>query len=240
MKAICLLITAAFIVMAGVTCAIAREPDAPLPLDGKPVYVFDNGTWKEARLTGYKWDSHTGFLYSATYADNDRTTQSVRSEKIISLAEARRRGIAKKAHDASDRGWADQMLNAHNGWRKRYKVPALKWSPKLAAYAQQWAENLVRTDSFRHRPDSPYGENLATASGQQLNPDRVVNMWGSEVRYYDYRTNSCAPGEMCGHFTQLVWKGAKEVGCAMSRNDEREVWVCNYNPPGNIAGRKPF
>jgi hypothetical protein len=240
MKAIRLLIAAAVMVMVGVTCVTAHEPGAPLPLDGKPVYVFDNGKWKEARLSGYRWDSRTGFLYTVAYADNDRTKEGVAREKIMSLDEARRRGIARKVYDVSDAGWADQVLNAHNTWRKRHRVPALKWSPKLAAYAQQWAEGLVRTGGFRHRPDSPYGENLATASGQHLTPDRAVAMWGNEVRHYDHRTNSCVPGEMCGHFTQLVWKGTKEVGCAMSRNDEREVWVCNYDPPGNIAGHRPF
>lgn len=240
MKALCLLIAAALVVMAGVTSAMARQPEPPLPLDGKPVYVLDGRTWKEARLSGYTWDSHTGFLYSVAFADNDSTKEGVRSDRILSLAEARRRGIAKKAYDASDRGWTSQMLYAHNAWRKRYKVPALKWSPKLAAYAQQWAGHLSRTDSFHHRPDSPYGENLATATGQQLTPERAVNMWGNEARHYDYRMNSCAPGEMCGHFTQMVWKGTKEVGCAVARSGGREVWVCNYNPPGNIVGRRPF
>lgn len=154
MKAPCLLIVAAFIIAAGVTCAIAHEP-APLPLDGKPVYVLDNGTWKEARLGGYRWDSRTGFVYSVTFADNDRTREGVRSENILSLAEARRRGIANKAYDASDRGWTDQMLSAHNAWRKRYNVPALRWSPKLAAFARQWADNLVRTNSLRTGPTRP-------------------------------------------------------------------------------------
>ncbi len=240
MKPRCLLIAAAFILTVAVMSAMAREPAPPFPLDGKPVYVFDNGTWKEARLTGYRWDSNTGFHYGVEYADNNRTEEGVRSSNIISLAEAQRRGIARKAYDVSDRGWTSQMLNAHNAWRRRHNVPALKWSPKLAACAQQWAENLARSNSFRHRTDGRYGENLATASGQHLTPDRVVGMWGNEAQYYDYRSNSCMSGEMCGHFTQLVWRGTKEVGCGMSRNDQREVWVCNYNPPGNIVGQKPF
>ncbi len=240
MKTMYLLVVAVSLLIVSATCASASEQEPPFPLDGKPVYVLDGGKWKEARLGAYRWDSDTGFRYSVTFADNGRTKEGVRSEKIISLAEARRRGIAKKAYDESDKGWANQMLSAHNAWRKRYKVGPLRWSPKLAAYAEQWAENLVHTGSFQHRPDSPYGENLATASGQQLTPDRVVDMWGSESKYYNYRTNSCVPGEMCGHFTQLVWKGTKEVGCGMAHNDERQVWVCNYNPPGNVVGHKPY
>lgn len=216
------------------------QPHPPFPLDGKPVYVVSNGKWREARLAGYRWDSNTGYHYAVTYADTDRTEEGVKPERIISMGDARRRGIAVKAHDVSDRNWAREMLEAHNTWRRHYRVPVLRWSPGLASYAQQWANTLAQTNRFEHRANSRYGENLAEASGQHLTSEAVVKMWGNEVNYYDYRSNSCEQGRMCGHFTQLVWKGTREVGCGMAREGNREVWVCNYNPPGNIIGQKPF
>lgn len=219
--------------------SFAQGPRPPFALDGKPVYVF-SGQWREARLSGYTWDSRTGFLYSAVYAHNDRTEEGVTSQRILSAADARRQGIATNAHDVSSQAGVNHILNAHNTLRKRYGLPALTWSPKLASYAQQWANTLLHKNGFQHRPNAPYGENLAEASGQQLTPEQVVNMWGSESRYYDHAGNSCAPGNVCGHFTQIVWKDTKDVGCGMARNDRREVWVCNYNPPGNVIGRKPY
>jgi len=34
-----------------------------------------------------------------------------------------------------------------------------------------------------------------------------------------------------GHFTQVVWKGSKEVGMGVS--SDGHFVVCNYSPPGN-------
>jgi hypothetical protein len=38
----------------------------------------------------------------------------------------------------------------------------------------------------------------------------------------------------------MVWSTTKEVGCGVARNSRREVWVCNYDPPGNYIGKRPF
>jgi pathogenesis-related protein 1 len=39
----------------------------------------------------------------------------------------------------------------------------------------------------------------------------------------------------------VVWKNTTEVGCAMAVcPDFIQVWVCSYNPPGNVSGQKPF
>lgn len=40
-----------------------------------------------------------------------------------------------------------------------------------------------------------------------------------------------------GHFTQVVWKGSKEVGFGKAHGkDGRVVVVGNYHPPGNVMG----
>lgn len=222
------------------TRIVTQAPQPPIPLDGKPVYVSQGGQWREARLGGYRWDSRAGFRYDVIYTANNTMERSVPVNRIMTLAEAQRRGIATKAYDVASQAGITQMLNAHNSWRKRYGVPPLTWSPELASYAQQWATKLARENRFEHRPNNRYGENLASASGQQLSPDQVVNMWGNEVADYNYARNTCKPGKMCGHYTQVVWKNSKQLGCGMARNGNREVWVCNYNPPGNYVGQKPY
>jgi uncharacterized protein YkwD len=154
---------------------------------------------------------------------------------------AQQQGIVKSASGISTQaGIQQQILDAHNQWRKRYNVPALTWSPQLATYAQDWANRLLREDKFEHRQNSRYGENLAWASGQQVSPQQVVNMWGNEVKDYTYATNSCKPGKVCGHYTQIVWRNTKQVGCGVARSNGKEIWVCNYNPPGNYIGQKPY
>lgn len=220
--------------------AIAQAPKPPFPLDGKPVFVSQqSGQWQEARLAGYRWDSRTGFRYDVMYTNN-QVERQVGVDRIITLETARQKGIATKAYDVASQSGVTQMLTAHNTWRKRYGVPPLTWSPQLASYAQEWANKLARENRFSHRPNNRYGENLASATGQQMSPDQVVNMWGNEVADYNYASNTCKPGKMCGHYTQVVWKTTTQLGCGMARNGNREVWVCNYNPPGNYVGRKPY
>ncbi len=130
------------------------------------------------------------------------------------------------------------MLAAHNEVRARVHLPPLKWSDQLAAYAEEWGKTLLARRKFYHRPDSPYGENLFMIKNGRVNPSDVVADWASESRNYSYRSNSCHG--MCGHYTQLVWRSTQRVGCAVARGGGNEIWVCNYDPPGNIVGRKPY
>jgi len=45
---------------------------------------------------------------------------------------------------------------------------------------------------------------------------------------------------VCGHYTQIVWRDTKQVGCGVARDNRREIWVCNYDPPGNWVGHRPY
>ncbi|HLI84021.1 MAG TPA: CAP domain-containing protein [Bryobacteraceae bacterium] len=138
----------------------------------------------------------------------------------------------------ADESLTRQMLAAHNAIRKRVGVPSLTWSTELAAGAQQWADTLLRNGNFQHQSRNPYGENLFEITGAAATPVEVVNDWASEARDYNYKTNSCSA--VCGHYTQVVWRDTKEVGCGVAQNQQRQVWVCEYNPPGNIVGERPY
>jgi uncharacterized protein YkwD len=133
---------------------------------------------------------------------------------------------------------AREMLAAHNEVRAGVDVPALVWSDHLAAHAQDWAWQLLRNQQFYHRPNSNFGENLFEISGGSALPAQVVEDWASEARDYNYRANTC--DGVCGHYTQLVWRNTTEVGCAVARISNVEVWVCNYHPPGNWVGQRPY
>jgi uncharacterized protein YkwD len=129
-------------------------------------------------------------------------------------------------------------LAAHNTVRVRLNITPLTWSDKLADRAQQWADHLLATKQFAHRPDSPYGENLFAIVGAPASPARVVDDWAAESKDYDYASNKCR--KVCGHYTQIVWASTKAVGCAVARDSRREVWVCDYDPPGNWIGHRPY
>ncbi len=151
-----------------------------------------------------------------------------------------------------------QILSAHNKVRARHRLPPLRWSPTLARFSTQWANHLLQTNSCRmqHRPltgrfKTNYGENLYWASPLRWNSGRseiqkvssanVVYEWANEEKFYNYQTNRCQAGQQCGHYTQIVWHNAKQVGCGLAVcGDKSQVWVCSYDPPGNWQGERPY
>lgn len=138
------------------------------------------------------------------------------------------------------------ITEAHNVFRRKTAggLPDLVWDNSIAAYAQSWANHLKKNNNcnMEHRSGSnnkkKYGENLAWAGGQEFSSLDPVQMWYDEIKDYDYKNNSCSG--VCGHYTQVVWKKSKRVGCGMARCGKSEVWVCNYDPPGNYVGQKPY
>jgi pathogenesis-related protein 1 len=131
-----------------------------------------------------------------------------------------------------------EMVAAHNAVRSRVGVPPLQWSERLAASSQEWADTLLARHRFEHRPNARYGQNLFEITGGGSSSQQVVNAWASESRNYDYNSNQCRG--VCGHYTQIIWAGTQEVGCAVARSEGREVWVCEYDPPGNWIGKRPY
>jgi len=150
-----------------------------------------------------------------------------------------------------------EMLETHNKLRKKYNSPPLKYSKSLENAAKVWAKKLQKDGcGMVHSKGEVgnYGENLFWASPlttiqtdsrgnqkrssitQKIKAKEVTEAWYSEVEFYDYETDSCKEGEMCGHYTQLIWNTTKEIGCAaLSCSDNSQVWVCEYNPGGNVS-----
>jgi uncharacterized protein YkwD len=138
----------------------------------------------------------------------------------------------------TSRSLAQAMLDAHNAVRARVGVPSLVWSDQLAEVAQDWAIQLIATSGLSHRPDNRYGENIYTLSGGTASPAQVVDFWAAEAHSYDIRSNTCRG--VCGHYTQVIWGKTRAVGCAVASDRRRELWVCNYDPPGNVVGYRPY
>jgi uncharacterized protein YkwD len=141
--------------------------------------------------------------------------------------------------DTDRQSFSQELLAAHNRWRQRYGVEALSWSPAVAAHAQEWADRLAADGmKLRHRQPNPYGENLYWSKGKARTPAEVVDAWGAEERFFDPKANNWWP--KAGHFSQMVWRSTRRLGCGVARSGAEEIWVCNYDPPGNIRGQRPY
>jgi len=133
------------------------------------------------------------------------------------------------------------MTAAQNQARRAVGVPDLHWSARLTATAQSWADTLHRRGcAMQHSATPSLGENLAWTYGRHMRPADVVAMWLGEARNYDRIAGRCVPGAVCGHYMQVVWRGSRDLGCGMAMCGPAEVWVCNYSPPGNYAGERPY
>ena len=142
-------------------------------------------------------------------------------------------------------------LDRHNEIRAEvFEGSKLKWDDELEKAAQNWADEIVKTNDWKHDPsnhENGWGENLYVTSSS-VKPSLVdaVNAWYKEKADYNYNTNKCEPGKACGHYTQIVWQQTSRVGCAMAQFKDHPTWkngwtvVCKYQIPGNMVGEKPY
>ncbi len=155
---------------------------------------------------------------------------------------------------------SEALVNTHNSVRQRLGIPDLVWSNQMAVYATEWALFLANQGGcglqYRGPNSLPLyknglGENLykgdavVWADGrrevQQLEAKQVVLSWVEQSVDYDYSSNSCGPNRDCENYTQVVWRDSRVVGCgAASCGNKDQIWVCNYDPPGNFLNQRPY
>lgn len=144
--------------------------------------------------------------------------------------------------------WRSDMLAAHNFVRACATptpvpaLPALTWNTAAELIAQNWANNCL----FAHNTNrGNYGENIYAGTGAP-SPSGIIGLFASESANYHLATNSCDVGQVCGHYTQLVWRNTTSVGCAQATCHGGQfsgTWyfvVCDYAPPGNYVGQSPY
>ena len=138
------------------------------------------------------------------------------------------------------------MLARHNAARAAVGVPPLVWNDALAADAHAYAQQMARTGRFAHapQPQGPgrQGENLWTGTRGAYRYAEMVDAWIAEKRLF---TNGAAPAfsttghyEDVAHYTQIIWRTTRAVGCALASNAHDDYLVCRYAPPGNVVGQK--
>lgn len=145
--------------------------------------------------------------------------------------------------NASDRtaNLEARLLAAHNRERAAIGVPALDWDATLAADARDWADTLTRTGRFEHS-HADEGENLWAGTPDAWSPEEMVGLWIAEKR--DYRPGVfpavSRSGNVAnvGHYTQLIWRNTRKVGCALASGRTEDVLVCRYAEGGNVIGER--
>ena len=139
-----------------------------------------------------------------------------------------------------------QLLTIHNHARARVGVAPLVWSDILATYAQEWADHLASTSRrMEHRPHSgtwkqEHGENLFMGTAGYYGAADAAAAWERERSAYDGRTIDGSSLYAFGHYTQLVWRNTKRIGCAKVECAGNVIIICNYDPPGNVLGQTPY
>ncbi len=134
----------------------------------------------------------------------------------------------------------EQILKRHNHWRAEVGVAPLQWSDELAGIAEKWARSLKKDDCGFYHSDYGFGENLWKGTTGYYTVGDAIDSWAGEKSDYNYRKNKCKAGAMCGHYTQVVWATTTMVGCAQIECDGYTILVCEYDPPGNWVGEKPY
>ncbi|XP_067661889.1 uncharacterized protein [Haliotis asinina] len=145
----------------------------------------------------------------------------------------------KKPEKMSD--FIDGVVKVHNKLRDKHGASKLKHSKELSSYAQKWAEHLASTGTFQHSQcifnGERIGENIAckwSTGGGDFSSQEVTDQWYSEITKHDYRSDRSMAS---GHFTQVVWKGSKEIGVGKAKGQSGKVIVVAvYRPPGNVIG----
>lgn len=151
----------------------------------------------------------------------------------------------------------------------------LVWDADLAKSSQIYANYC----NFKHTSTQippfdvlgyTYGENLAVQSSssakkQDLSDFSILKTyleksqqsWYDEVNNYSLTqaSDQCQPGEVCGHYTQMIWADTTKIGCGVAKCDYMEdigypesankdmthvYLVCQYHTAGNYVGQQPF
>jgi pathogenesis-related protein 1 len=142
------------------------------------------------------------------------------------------------------------MLAQTNAERSLVSDAPLQWSSDLANRAQSWA---IQCNFSHNQNRGNSGENIyADSNVSESASDAGIaaeTAWAQEKQYYDPSTNTCASGQVCGHYTQLVWSSTTQVGCAVvncpngisnTSFGAGTIVVCEYSPPGNYVGQSPY
>lgn len=134
-----------------------------------------------------------------------------------------------------------KIYDDHNYYRNIHLVSNLDIDTQLEKDAQRMADTCTFAHDFKDLKIKEEGENLymvkmASSKEKQFNNaiNNATNAWYNEVNLYNFLWPSFA--KSTGHFTQLVWKDTKKIGCGYNYCNGMNLVACRYKNPGNMMG----
>ncbi len=154
---------------------------------------------------------------------------------------------AAQVHSLPGESIAQRLLAAHNAERQRLGIKPLTWNAKLADHAKAWSQALAVSDMMEHSvaaANADEGENLWFGTKGDFTLEEMVGYFIDEGKLFKKGLvpdiSTTARWEDVGHYTQLIWQDTREVGCAVTSNQRRDVLVCRYAPAGNVTGQRVY
>ena len=133
-----------------------------------------------------------------------------------------------------------QISDYINMYRTKHQVDNLMIDNTISLYSQNWSDNLLTNNLFKHSGTQLYGENLAYFQGYGTDVIVLlklsVDAWYNEIKLYDY--NNPGFSEETGHFSCLIWKSSTSFGIGISIDTitSKAIICMNTYLPGNITG----
>ena len=175
---------------------------------------------------------------------------------------------AQGASNENTGDFVNTILGIHNRERAAVGVPPLVWSDELATGAKSWADHVATINQMVHstgdqRPGQ--GENIAgwthgcglsfsgplgtqpnfpldytkgVCPGDTLRT--MVESWVNEKTNWHGGVLTQENWYPTGHYTQVVWRDTKQVGCGIATGSNTDYLVCRYSPGGNVIGHAPY
>ncbi len=142
---------------------------------------------------------------------------------------------------------ARELLDTHNRERDRLGIAKLEWSDALSRDAQQWAEHLAQRGSLAHSSfdaRNGAGENLWMGTARAFRLHEMIDLFIGEKNLYRHRpfpdVSTTGNWTDVGHYTQIVWRETRQVGCGIAEGSNGEVLVCRYYPSGNYRDQLAY
>lgn len=143
----------------------------------------------------------------------------------------------------------DRLLAGHNRERAALGIPPLAWNELLERDAMLYARHLARVGYLVHSEDDPaetdpQGENLWAGTRGYYGPEQMIGLWVAEKQ--DFKPgifpNNSISGDLANvaHYTQVMWRSSRAVGCAVAHGRDDDFLVCRYSEGGNVIGEQPF
>ncbi|KAK3747390.1 hypothetical protein QZH41_002633 [Actinostola sp. cb2023] len=202
------------------------------------------------------------FYYPERDKENENaTTTTTRNDDNISqdiqeFIEDQRPETTKKKPDY-DIGIWKKLCSSNNENREIEEIPAVEMNVLLCRFfmnvkkkkwrrvrafvtdidAQKYSKPGLVSLHTRQAKNEGDGENIYMAYGMvEMGGAEVVDAWYAEVKDYDFENDRFSGST--GHFTQVVWKGSKELGMAKAKSSDGKFFVVGrYRPAGNFMSQ---